>query len=132
MRKISLCFLIAIGVLSLIGCASLNSQFNSGDSIVIREVLPSTSHLKLGDTVVVRGQYTLQSQPKARLGLSITTSGPSRPTAVSPASQMMISAGSGAFELECTIQQSGSLHASFYEFPGGSSFGGIYFADVGY
>lgn len=104
-----------------------SEQFEAGDSIVVQQIVASSPQLKIGDTVVVRGQYRLQSRPQAALGFFLTTKGPSGPTPVSPKQRLEISAGTGSFELEHVVPADGFLHVSFYGRPSGSSFGGVYF-----
>lgn len=104
------------------------AQFADGDSIVIQEVAASSPELKVGDTVIVRGVYRLESAPEAMLGLSLTTRGPGPATRIAPHQRQKIAAGEGAFELKHVVPAEGSLHVSFYPARGGSSFGGVYFA----
>ena len=104
-----------------------SEQFIEGDAIVIREVVSTSGDLRLGDKVVVRGDYQLQSHAKAALCLFITTRGPSRATAVLPQQRVEVAAGRGHFELQHELHDAGALHISFYPLPSGSSFGGVYF-----
>lgn len=108
--------------------ATSRIQFASGDGITIQEVLASSPRMEPGDTVVVRGQYTLQSQARATLMVSLTVNAPGSSTPTAPTSRKTIDAGTGGFELEYRIQQPGALHVTFYPWPEGSSFGGVYFA----
>ena len=103
------------------------AQFTGGDSITIQTVLASSPALAVGDTVVVRGTYSLQTQASANLGLSITTSSPT-PYTLPSSSRQSIAAGSGSFELQIVIPVTGTYHVTFYSTTSGSSFGGIYFA----
>lgn len=111
--------------LSSIPFTTSQVQFVAGDSITIQEVFASSSSLTPGNTVVVRGTYTLQSRASAYIQIQLTSSEPG--PAYSPP-RKDITAGSGTFELEYAIQQVGSLHVTFYPSSGGSSFGGVYFA----
>jgi hypothetical protein len=104
-----------------------SQQFEVGDSIVVEQVIATSPELKVGDTVLVRGRYSLQSRPEASLGFFLTTKGPSGPTMVSPKQKKAIAAGTGTFELEHVVSSDGALHVSFYPRPNGSSFGGVYF-----
>ena len=109
--------------------ATSRAQYATGDAITLQEVLASSPRLEPGNTVVVRGQYTLQSREEAVLMISLTTNVPGVVSTVSPSSRKVINAGSGTFELAYEVRQPGSLHVTFY--PGGvgsSSFGGVYFA----
>jgi len=103
-----------------------------GDSIRVGEPdSPADRHPRsaprIGDTVVVRGHYALQSRPQAKIGLSLTTREPSGYTPVSPPASQRIDAGHGAFELEYVVRREGELHVTFYPASSGSSFGGVYF-----
>ena len=102
-----------------------SQQFEPGDSILIQEVLATSPALRVGDTVIVRGQYHLKSRAEASLGFFLTTKGPSGSTRVSPEQRALIRAGSGTFELKHVVPSEGRLHVSFYPRPSGSSFGGV-------
>ena len=104
-----------------------SQQFEPGDRIVIKEVWATSPRLRVGDTVIVRGQYRLQSRAEAALGFFLTTNGPSGSTRVSPEQRAVVGAGSGTFELKHVVPSEGRLHVSFYPRPSGSSFGGVYF-----
>jgi hypothetical protein len=136
MKKLSLlfsgiCFAALVGYaatgLREIAFKITNQQFEAGDSIVVEQVMATSPELKIGDTVVVRGRYSLQSRPQAALGFFLSTKGPSGPTPISPKQKKEIAAGTGTFELEHVVPADGSLHVSFYPVPNGSSFGGVYF-----
>lgn len=119
--------------ISTTGLASIpfttsKAQFAAGDAITISEVLASSAQLAPGDAVVVRGTYTLQSQPAATLMINLTANAPGAAEPTTASSRKTINAGPGTFELAYEIKQPGSLHATFYPAGGGSSFGGIYFA----
>lgn len=101
-------------------------RFESGDSITIENVLATSPNFGIGDKVVVRGRYNLNSQDKARPGLFVTSARELGPTKVSPSQMTSVSKGSGDFQLECEVQQAGVLHVSFYLVSGPSS-GGVYF-----
>ena len=107
-----------------------SQRFAEGDLIVIREVVTTSGDLRMGDKVVVRGDYQLASHPKAALCLFITTRGPSGGTPVSPKQRVEVAVGRGSFELQHEIQYAGALHVSFYPVPSGSSFGGVYFGET--
>ena len=70
-------------------------QFEAGDSIVLRQVLSTSSALKVGDTVVGRGQYRLESHSRATLGLFLTMSAPNELTPISPKQRTFFKAGDG-------------------------------------
>jgi hypothetical protein len=107
------------------------AQFAGGDSITIQEVLSSSPALAAGDTVRVRGVYTLQSAASALLAISLTVNVPGVVTATSPSSRTTINGGSGTFDLAYQLDQPGALHVTFYSASTGSSFGGVYFAAPG-
>ena len=107
-----------------------SQQFEAGDSIAVQQVIAASPELKVGDTVVVRGKYHLQSRAKASLGFFLTTKGPSARTTISPKQQSEVEAGDGTFELEHVIPAEGRLHVSFYPRSNGSSFGGVYFGSA--
>lgn len=129
---------------------TFREQFAAGDAISIEQVWirgsgprvgesirvgepdgnpdrPSRSGPQIGDNVIVRGRYRLQSRPQAKIGLSLTTRGPSGPTPVSPKASQRINEGDGTFELEYVVRREGELHVTFYPITNGSSFGGVYF-----
>lgn len=107
-----------------------SQQFETGDRIVIQEVLATSPTLKVGDTVIVRGEYRLESRSEAALGLFLTSKGPSGPTRTAPEQRAVIRAGAGSFELKHVVPAEGRLHVSFYPRPSGSSFGGVYLGPV--
>jgi len=136
MKRTLLLLLPVVGFATLIAYAVTPSpiafqitsqQFEPGDSIAIQEVLATSPALKIGDTVIVRGQYRLKSKSEASLGFFLTTRERSGSTRVSPEQRAQISAGSGTFELKHVVPSEGRLHVSFYPRPSGSSFGGVYF-----
>jgi hypothetical protein len=110
---------------SSIPFSTFRAQFAGGDSITIQEVLATSPNLAPGDVVVVRGTYTLQSQPTATLAINLTTTGPVVSAPSSLVSSKRISAGSDSFELEYAVQHVGELHVTFYSTT--TSFGGVYF-----
>ncbi len=107
-------------------------KFEGGDSITIQDVLASSPRLEPGDRVVVRGQYSLQSRAQALLMVSLTVNAPGATELVAANSRKTVDAGPGTFELAYEIKQPGALHVTFYPSgAGGSSFGGVYFAQPG-
>jgi hypothetical protein len=112
--------------------ATSRAQFDAGDAITIREVLATSPRMEPGDTVLVRGDYRLQSRDKAMLLLTLSANAPGFVETTSSSSRQDIGFGSGTFELAYEIKQPGALHVSLY--PGGVSgsvFGGVYFAPPG-
>ncbi len=79
------------------------SKFAGGDFITIQEVLATSPYLQPGDTVLVRGQYTLQSSAQALLMISLTANAPGFRESVAPNSRKDIVAGSGTFELAYAV-----------------------------
>src|SRR5690349_23183357 len=74
------------------------THFKNGDQIVIQDVLATSTNLTAGDKVVVRGRYELNSRPKARLCLYLTSNaGTGEPDVATQSKQ--ITSGSGEFEL---------------------------------
>ena len=102
-------------------------SFKDGDSITITEVKATSPDLKVGDKVIVKGHYTLASEPKASLCLFVTATSGSGRSATRPEQRMAITKGQGDFELSKTLDCEGYLHVSFYPAAGGGSFGGVYF-----
>jgi hypothetical protein len=113
--------------LSSIPFTTSQAQFANGDSITVQEVLATSPNLILGDTFIVRGTYTLQSHADAVMGISLSTTEPvGVPNQASARKQ--ITAGTGTFEMEYTIQFAGSVYIAFTPLPSGNSFGRIYLA----
>ena len=101
--------------------------FSDGDSITITEVKATSPDLKTGDKVIVKGRYTLSSNPKASLSLFVTdTKGPGKGE-IRPEQNVGISKGQGEFELSTTLEYGGYLHITFYSVADGKPFGGLYF-----
>ena len=102
------------------------THFKNGDRIVIQDVLATSTNLTAGDKVVVRGRYELNSQPKAKLCLYLTSNaGAGEPDVATQSKE--ITSGSGEFELSEPVRHSGYLHLSFYRSTGGTDFGCVYF-----
>lgn len=78
------------------------------------------------------GIYTLSSDDRARLGLSITVSGPNSPgarSAVDPEQVTMAIHGTHPFALVETMNYPGAFHVSFNAVERGESLGKIYFKE---
>ena len=101
--------------------------FRHGDSITITEVKSTSPDLKKGDKVIVKGLYTLASEPKASLCLYATATKGSGKSNIHPKQTTDISKGQGAFELHQTLDCDGYLHLTFYSISTGKPFGGLYF-----
>lgn len=127
---LTLCASCATTVPRRVPYAVTSRQFEAEDSIVLREVVSTSGGLRMGDKVVVRGEYQLRSRPSAALCLFISTSQPTGWTVVSPRQKIEVEAGRGTFELEHEIRYAGALHVSFYGAPAGGSFGGVYFGEA--
>ena len=102
-------------------------SFRDGDSITITEVKATSPDLKDGDKVIVKGHYTLASQPKASLCLFATAKTGPGIGPVHPEQRIAITAGQGEFELSETLDGDGYLHVTFYSVPEDKGFGGVYF-----
>jgi len=91
------------------------NTLKDGDSIVLNEILASSPNFAEGDTVTVKGRYTLSSQPSARLSLLVTgTRGRGRSN-VTREQQIGVTQGSGEFKLTLTVPYYGCPHLTFYE-----------------
>ena len=102
-------------------------SFRDGDSITITEVKATSPDLKAGDKVIVKGHYTLASQPKASLCLFVTAKTGPGIGPFHPEQRIAITDGQGDFELSETPDDDGYLHVTFYSVPEGKGFGGVYF-----
>ena len=101
--------------------------FRDGDSIEIKEVKASSSSFEIGETVTVRGNYTLESHPDAKISIFVTQTEGDGKSEILPGQQLRIKEGNREFELSVKIQHEGYLHITFYPSDGGSGFGGVYF-----
>ncbi len=99
------------------------SYFQPGDKIVINEVRSKLGTLSEGDTVTVKGTYTLASRSNANLSFYITQSS-GDPTDLHPGAHLSVAAESGPFELTRAVTCKGYLHIGFYDTQG---FGTVYF-----
>ena len=102
-------------------------RFRPGDLIELLEVTATSTKFEVGETVTVKGRYTLASHPVANVSLFVTQTegdGKSQPGALQ---RMKVEAGTGEFELTIQIQHAGYLHVTFYPVGGGRGFGGVYF-----
>ena len=100
------------------------NKFAKGDKIVIEEVWSKLGSLEVGDTVTVKGTYTLTSHYIATLLFSITQDA-SRGFQGGCTLERPIRAGTAPFELELPVAVYGHLHIGFYD--AHSSFGNVYF-----
>src|SRR3954469_9759156 len=133
MKKLSLALLFVTACLNgevpQLSQVSVNlglQTFADGDSIVVRKVLATSPRMDVGDTVVVRGRYVLQSQESANVGLSLTQTQDFEPTKISPAANTKAERGTGDFELTFQVVHVGCLHVTFSN-PEKKSFGTVYF-----
>lgn len=101
--------------------------FREGDSIKIEEVKASSSKFDVGETVTVKGTYTLSSHPEANISLFVTQTEGDGKSKLQPEQQLAIHEGEGEFELSIDIRYEGHLHVAFYPIDGGRGFGGVYF-----
>lgn len=118
-------FLHGAAALSSIPFSTSQAQFAPGDSITVQEVLASSPNLGLGDSFIVRGTYTLQSQSSAIMGISLTTREPVGVPSQATA-RKEVAGGTGTFEMQYTVQFEGTIYIAFTPTAGGSSFGRIY------
>ena len=102
------------------------NKFPPGDKVTIKEVYATLGTFGKGDTVTVKGTYTLASRKEAIMGFYVTQDA-NDPPSFAPATQISIKAGSASFELTHQIVCRGHLHISFYPADYGQSFGSIYF-----
>ncbi len=102
-------------------------DFAPGDDIVVQQVLASTSKPAVGDKIIVRGTYRLQSAPDAKLLLTLSTTQFVRVPTL-PAQTQQVTGGSGEFEVTIQPLVAGTLHLSFYPAGGGGpALGGVLF-----
>jgi hypothetical protein len=98
----------------------------AGDAIKITEIRGTSPVLTVGGMYLVRGTYTLASEPDAALGFHVTASRPGEGcTNGNGRASQAIARGSGSFELATRIAYEGRPHVSFYVAGQGS--GGVYF-----
>jgi hypothetical protein len=96
-------------------------QFATGDSITIREMFASSPRLQGGDTVLVRGDYTMSTTARAVL-LMFANLGGSVPTA-----RKELTSATGTFELQYVLPAPATLRVAFYHAePPGDFLGGLY------
>ena len=100
-------------------------DFQSGDSIEITEILGISSSLEIGRTYTIKGKYKLSSCDKAMLHIYATNG------ETQSKQGDVVKRGTGEFTRTFTYLKEGWLHLSFYPADGGSSFGGMYFAQKG-
>ena len=124
------CVASASAELSAVSFVIDKQQFKNGDSIVIDQVLATSSKLDVGAKVTVRGHYQLASADKASLGLFVTHRSPADADASAPSQVKQVETASGSFELSCEITYVGDLHVSFYPASHGEAFGGVYFSSA--
>jgi hypothetical protein len=124
---LSTAVVLAAEALSPISVALGPTEFAEGDALVVDQVLASSPKLEIGDRVLVRGRYTLASQPEAKLGLSLTRTQSRAPVRISPGANMQIARGSGDFELIYEVTEIGCMRVALSNLTDGKSFGTIYF-----
>lgn len=119
--------LVANANLRDVGFTTGPQLFRDGDSIEIKVVEASSSSFDIGETVTVRGTYTLESHPDAKISIFVTQTEGDGKSEILPGQQLRIKEGNGEFELSIKIRHEGYLHVTFYPTDGGSGFGGVYF-----
>jgi len=103
----------------------VGGKFDKGDEIAIQEVWSERGTLAEGDTVTVKGTYTLSSQPEATMLFSITTKDVSQDKATL---RRQVQAGTAVpFEMTRPITCDGMLHIGFYSNQSGNALGNVYF-----
>ena len=102
-------------------------EFKSGDGIVIERVLATSSALKVGDKVIVRGHFKWEGAPQANLGLFATHRTHASADPAARSQTMRVARARGTFDLSGEIIYEGDIHVSFYPVTGGEAFGGVYF-----
>lgn len=80
-----------------------------------------------GDTITVKGRYSLASQPNVNLLLLITGTRDRGRSTVTKEQKTEIVQGTGEFILTATIPYYGCPHLTFYDKTTGKSLGGLYF-----
>ena len=103
------------------------NTLQNGDSIILTEVVSSSPDFKLGDTVTVKGNYTLSSHPEATLLLSVTATEDGGNPQTTKDQRTTVIQGEGEFVLTAIINYEGLLHLTFYNKMNGSPIGGFYF-----
>ena len=104
-------------------------NFAQRDKIVIQEVWSELGTLSKGDTVRVKGTYTLASRRTATLLFSITQKSREDPSG-GCVMERPIRAGTVPFELELPVAVEGRLHIGFYDVRSHKNFGNVYFGPV--
>lgn len=99
----------------------------SGDSITIDAVHGTSDTFVAGNLYQVDGRYKLVSRDKALLAAFVTAKSPSSLTPDMQTQEMRVTKGEGHFSLLFYMWQDGAPHVSFYPYPSGSSFAGVYF-----
>ena len=102
-------------------------KFREGDGIIIRQVQSTSPKLEIGDKVVVRGHFALQSEEKAVLALYRTRIEDCSKEHIAPTQRILVKQGTGEFALAIEIKHTVALHLTFYRIPDGKPFGGVYF-----
>jgi hypothetical protein len=102
-------------------------NYTSGDKIVIEEVWSTRGTLAKGDTVTVKGTYTLYSRPIATMLLGVTTDLSKGPQGGSTTERQIEAGNSVPFEVELPITVHGHLHVSLYDVETHGSIGNVYF-----
>ena len=104
-------------------------KFATGDSIMIADVSSEKGTLAAGDTITVKGTYTLVSQKNACLLLSVTKDATKAPPSEQGkgGAQKTIESGTGEYEMTISIPREGWLHLGFYNLEIGKPFGQLYF-----
>ncbi|MEM7600361.1 MAG: hypothetical protein AAF357_02975 [Verrucomicrobiota bacterium] len=102
-------------------------SFRDGDVIRIDSVESTSPSLEIGDQVIVRGQYRLDSEDDARLALFLTQTEGDGTGEIDTDQIIAAKRGWHDFTASITIKHKGYLHLTFYDNSTGLPFGGVYF-----
>ena len=101
-------------------------KFTCDDKIEIKEVWSEKGSLVKGDTVTVKGIYTLYSRPIATMLLAVTTSRSGKPQGGSTL-ERQVESGVVPFDMKLPITTNGHLHLSLYDVETHGCFAVAYF-----
>ena len=100
--------------------------FQGADNIIIDAVHGTADTFAAGNLYQVDGRYKLVTRDKALLAAFVTVKSSSGRTPDMQTQEMKVSRGEGHFSLLFYMWQDGAPHVSFYPYPSGSSFAGVY------
>ena len=127
---IAICAVVA-GAATRIDVTQGIKKLAAGDGITITEVSSEKGTIAAGDTITVKGTYTLASQQNAHLFFSVTQNTKEAPAITVEQGKgfthKTIQAGTGEYEMTINIPYEGWTHLGFYDSETGKSFGELYF-----